>query len=44
MHYVENANLDIAAEILCVVLKHVDFEAAAKYCIDTHMQYNERHM
>lgn len=44
MHYVENANLDIAAQILRVVLNHVDFEAAAKYCIDTHMQYNERHM
>ena len=42
MHYVENANINIAAEILRVVLKYVDFEAASKYCIDMYMQYNER--
>lgn len=42
LHYVEDVNLNIATEILYAVLKLVDFEVAAKYCIDTYMQYNER--
>ena len=42
LHYVEDVNLNIATEVLHAVLKCVDFEAAAKYCIDTYMQYNER--
>ena len=42
LRYVQNANLNIATEVLHTVLKLVDFEAAAKYCIDTYMQYNER--
>ena len=39
---IENVNLNIAKQVLRVVLELVDFEAAAKYCIDTYMQYNER--
>lgn len=41
LHYVESVNLNIATEVLHAVLKLVDFEVAAKYCIDTYMQYNE---
>ena len=44
LHYVENVNLNIATDVLHAVLKLVDFEAAAKYCIDTYMQYNERRL
>ena len=36
LHYVENVNLNIATEVLHAVLKLVDFEAAAKYCIDAY--------
>ena len=36
LHYVENVNLNIATEVLHAVLKLVDFEAAAKYCIDVY--------
>ena len=35
--YVQNANLNIATEFLHTVLKLVDFEAAAKYCIDAYL-------
>ena len=42
LHYVESVNLNIATEVLHTSLKLIDFEAAAKYCIDTYMQYNER--
>lgn len=41
LHCVENANLNIAIEVLRVVLKLVDFEAAAKYCIDTYLGFDE---
>lgn len=41
LHRVENANLNIAKEILRVVLELVDFEAAAKYCIDTYLGFYE---
>ena len=41
LHRVENANLNIAIEVLRVVLKLVDFEAAAKYCIDTYLGFDE---
>lgn len=44
LHYVEDVNLNIATEILHAVFKLVDFEVAAKYCIDTYMQYNERRL
>lgn len=36
LRYVQNANLNIATEVLHAVLKLVDFEAAAKYCIDAY--------
>ena len=38
----ENINLNIAREVLRVVLELVDFEAAAKYCIDTYLGFDER--
>lgn len=41
LHHVENANLNIAIEVLRVALKLVDFEAAAKYCIDTYLGFDE---
>ena len=41
LHRVENANLNIAIEVLRVVLKLVDFEAAARYCIDTYLGFDE---
>lgn len=41
LHRVENANLNIAIEVLRVALKLVDFEAAAKYCIDTYLGFDE---
>ena len=37
LHYVESVNLNIATEVLHAVLKLVDFEVAAKYCIDTYL-------
>ena len=42
LHRVENANLNIAIEVLRVVLKLVDFEAAAKYCIDVYLSFDEK--
>ena len=41
LHRVENANLNIAIEVLRVALKLVDFEAAAKYCIDAYIGFDE---
>lgn len=41
LHRVENANLNIAIEVLRVALKLIDFEAAAKYCIDTYLGFDE---
>ena len=38
----ENINLNIAKEILRVVLELVDFEAAAKYCIDVYLGFDEK--
>ena len=37
LRYVQNVNLNIATEVLHTVLKLVDFEAAAKYCIDVYI-------
>ena len=37
LRYVQNVNLNIATEVLHTVLKLVDFEAAAKYCIDVYL-------
>lgn len=42
LHRVENANLNIAIEVLRVALKLVDFDAAAKYCIDTYLGFAEK--
>ena len=42
LHRVENANLNMAIEVLRVALKLVDFEAAAKYCIDAYLGFDER--
>ena len=42
LHRVENANLKIANEVLRVVLELVDFEDAAKYCIDTYLGFDEK--
>ena len=37
--YVQNANLNIVTEFLRTVLKLVDFEAAAKYCVDVYLGF-----
>ena len=37
LRYVQNVNLNIATEVLYTVLKLVDFEDVAKYCIDTYL-------
>ena len=42
LHRVENANLNIAIEVLRVALKLVDFEAAARYCIDVYLGFDEK--
>ena len=42
LHRVKSANLKIAAEVLRVALKLVDFEAAAKYCIDVYLGFDEK--
>lgn len=39
LRYVQNANLNIATEVLHTVLKLVDFETAAKYCIDAYLGF-----
>ena len=38
----ENINLNMAIEVLRVALKLVDFEAAAKYCIDVYLSFDEK--
>ena len=42
LHYVEDDGFKIATEVLRVVLKLVDFEAAAKYCIDVYLSFDEK--
>ena len=42
LHYVESVNLNIATEVLHSVLKLVDFEAAAKYCINVFTRNNQQ--
>lgn len=42
LHRVENANLNIAIEVLRVALKLVDFEAVARYCIDVYLSFDEK--
>lgn len=41
LHYVADDGFKIATEVLRVVLKLVDFESAAKYCIDTYLGFDE---
>ena len=41
LHYVADDGFKIATEVLRVVLELVDFEAVAKYCIDTYLGFDE---
>ena len=41
LHRVAGDGLKIATKVLRVVLELVDFEAAAKYCIDTYLSFDE---
>lgn len=41
LHCVEDKSLNIATEVLLVVLKLVDFEAAARYCIDVYLSFDD---
>ena len=41
LHYVADDGFKIATEVLRVVLKLVDFEAAARYCIDVYLGFDE---
>ena len=41
LHYVADDGFKIATEVLRVALKLVDFEAAAKYCIDVYLGFDE---
>lgn len=42
LHYVADDGFKIATEVLRVVLKLVDFEAAARYCIDAYLSFDEK--
>lgn len=42
LHYVADDGFKIATEVLRVVLKLVDFEAAARYCIDVYLGFDEK--
>lgn len=42
LHYVADDGFKIATEVLRVVLELVDFEAAARYCIDVYLGFDER--
>ena len=39
LRYVQNANLNIATDVLHTVLKLVDLEDVAKYCIDIYLYF-----
>ena len=41
LHYVADDGFKIATEVLRVVLELVNFEAVAKYCIDTYLGFDE---
>lgn len=41
LHYVADDGFKIAAEVLRVVQKIVDFETAARYCIDIYLSFDE---
>lgn len=42
LHYIADDGFKIATEVLRVVLKLVDFEAAARYCIDVYLGFDEK--
>ena len=42
LHYVADDDFKIATEVLRVVLELVDFEAAARYCIDVYLGFDEK--
>ena len=42
LHYVADDGFKIATEVLRVVLKLVDFEAATRYCIDVYLGFDEK--
>lgn len=42
LHYIADDGFKIATEVLRVVLKLVDFEAAARYCIDAYLGFDEK--
>ena len=42
LHYVADDGFKIATEVLRVVLEFVDFEAAARYCIDVYLGFDEK--
>ena len=42
LYYVADDGFKIATEVLRVALKLVDFEAAAKYCIDVYLSFDEK--
>ena len=42
LHYVADDGFKIATEVLRVVLELVDFEAAARYCIDAYLDFDEK--
>ena len=42
LHYVADDGFKIATEVLRVVLELVDFEAAARHCIDVYLSFDEK--
>lgn len=42
LYYVADDGFKIATEVLRVVLELVDFEAAARYCIDVYLGFDEK--
>ena len=41
LHYVADDGFKIATEVLRVALELIDFDVAAKYCIDTYLGFDE---
>ena len=42
LHYIADDGFKIATEVLRAVLELVDFEAAARYCIDVYLGFDEK--
>lgn len=42
LHYIADDDFKIATEVLRVVLELVDFEEAARYCIDIYLGFDEK--